>query len=491
MTEVDVEGVTIAEVAHLIKRKQVSPLELTKLYLGRIKKLDSTLNAYLAIAEEDALTAAKEAEQEIHKGKYRGPLHGVPFSIKDNIATRGLTTTAGSKILSDWVPDFDATVVERLKTAGAVILGKTNMHEWAKGSNSINPFYGTPLNPWDTTRIPGGSSSGSAVAVAARLCLASIGTDSAGSVRNPASLCGTVGLKPTFGRISSFGGVPGTGGYTVNHFGIITRTVKDCALVLNKIAGHDPKDPLSSEEPVRDYTKSLETSVKGTKIGIIKGYFEQSLVDDVRVAFDEALRTLKALGMSIEEINIPHMHLVPAAQAASTRPEANSDHDYYLRTRPRDYSPGLLYGLIAGLLTPAPVYVTAQRVRRLICQEFDAAFESVQVILAPTIFSTAPTIDECKRGYIEADGKRINLQDRAGNFLTRYTIPFNVTGLPDISICCGFSSSGLPIGMQIVAPSFREDMVFQVADAYERATEWHNRKPPISCHCSVTPHDQI
>ena len=183
--------------------------------------------------------------------------------------------------------------------------------------------------------------------------------------------------------------------------------------------------------------------------------------------------------MKIQEITIPHMDLVPALQAASTRPEANSDHDHYLRTRPRDYSPGLLYSLIAGLLIPAPVYVTAQRVRRLLCQEFDTAFERVQVIVAPTLFSTAPTIEECNRGYIEADGKRINLADRAGNFLTRYTIPFNVTGLPTVSICCGFSSLGLPIGMQISAPSFQEGMLFQVAHAYERTAEWYKRNPQL------------
>src|SRR4029453_12483924 len=422
MKALDLEGLTIGEIAPLIRKKQISPLELTRRYLERIKTLNPVLNAYLAMTEEGALAAAKRAEREITKGNYRGPLHGIPFSIKDNIAVKGATTTAGSKILSDWVPDFDATVVERLKEAGAVILGKTNMHEWAKGSNSINPFYGTSRNPWDTTRVPGGSSGGSAVAVAAGLCLASLGTDSAGSVRNPASLCGTVGLKPTLGRVSSFGGVAGTGGYTVNHFGVFTRTIKDCALVLGHIAGHDPKDPLSSDEPVPNYTKPIGKPVKGMKIGIIKGYFEQSLVGEVRRAFEEALRMLKALGMKTQEVTIPHMDLVPALQAASTRPEANSDHDHYLRTRPRDYSPGLLYSLIAGLLIPAPVYVTAQRVRRLLCQEFDTAFEKVQVIVAPTLFSTAPTIEECNRGYIEADGRRINLQDQEGKFLTRHTI---------------------------------------------------------------------
>jgi aspartyl-tRNA(Asn)/glutamyl-tRNA(Gln) amidotransferase subunit A len=479
MSTLDLEGLTIDEIAPLIRKKQISPLELTRRYLDRIKKLNPVLNAYLAITEEDAVAAARRAEREISKGNYRGPLHGIPFSIKDNIATKGVTTTAGSKILSDWVPDFDATVVERLKQAGAVILGKTNMHEWAKGSNSINPFYGTSRNPWDTTRIPGGSSGGSAVAVAASLCLASLGTDSAGSVRNPAALCGTVGLKPTLGRISCFGGVAGTGGYTVNHFGILTGTVKDCAVVLGHIAGHDPKDPLSSDEPVPNYIKPMKTPVKGMKVGIIKGYFDQCLVSEVGRAFEEAIRMLKTLGMKTQEITIPHIDLVPALQAASTRPEANSDHDRYLRTRPRDYSPGLLYGLIAGLLIPAPVYVTAQRVRRLLCQEFDAAFETVQVIVAPTLFSPAPTIDDCNRGYIEADGKRINLADQAGNFLTRYTIPFNVTGLPTISICCGFSSSGLPIGMQISAPSFQEGTLFQVAHPYERAAQWYKRNPQL------------
>src|SRR5215831_325783 len=236
MKTLELEELAISEIAPLIRKKQISPLELAKSYLDKIKKLNPRLNAYLAIMEQEAITAARKAERETTKGNYLGALHGVPFSIKDNIATKGVTTTAGSKILSDWVPDFDATVVDRLKKAGVVILGKTNMHEWAKGSNSINPFYGTSYNPWDVTRIPGGSSGGSAVAVAAGFCLASLGTDSAGSVRNPASLCGTVGLKPTLGRISSFGGVAGTGGYTVNHFGILAKTVKDCALVLTHVA---------------------------------------------------------------------------------------------------------------------------------------------------------------------------------------------------------------------------------------------------------------
>ncbi|MBI2087237.1 MAG: aspartyl/glutamyl-tRNA amidotransferase subunit A [Deltaproteobacteria bacterium] len=479
MKALDLEELTIADIAPRIRRKEISPVELTKRYLDRTKRLNPALNAYLTVTEERALADAKRAEGEIRKGKYRGVLHGIPFSIKDNIATKGVRTTAGSKILSEWVPDFDATVVERLREGGAIILGKTNMHEWAKGSNSINPFYGTSYNPWDTSRIPGGSSGGSAVAVAASLCMASLGTDSAGSVRNPASLCGTVGLKPTYGRVSCFGGVPGTGGYTVNHFGILTKTVKDCALVLRLIAGCDPKDPLSSEEPVPDYSKKIGIPVKGIKVGVIKGYFDELVVGEVRSAFEGALKTLETLGMKTEEIAIPHIDLMPALHTATTRPEGNSDHDPYLRTRPRDYSPGLLYTLIAGLLIPASVYVTAQRVRRLVCEEFDAALGRVQVIVAPTVSIPAPTIEECNRGYVEWDGKRIDLQDRCGNLLTRYTIPFNVTGLPAASICCGFSSLGLPIGMQMATRPFQEGVLFQVAHAYEKAAEWYRRKPQL------------
>lgn len=479
MKTLDLEELTIAEIAPRIKRSEISPRELTKHYLDRIKRLDPTLNAYLTVTEEQALVDAKMAEKEIRKGKYRGVLHGIPFSIKDNFATKGVRTTAGSKILSEWMPDFDATAVKTLKEGGAVILGKTNMHEWAKGSNSNNPFYPTPQNPWDTTRVTGGSSSGSGVAVAASLCMASLGTDSAGSVRNPASFCGTVGLKPTYGRVSCYGGVPGTGGYSTNHFGIFSKTVNDCALVLQSIAGYDPKDPLSSEEPVPNYAKNIGKKVKGIRVGVLRGYFDDDLASEVKRAFEEALRTLRAIGMKTEEVVVPHLDLIPALQSASSRPEGNSDHDHYLRTRPRDYSPGLLYTLIAGLLIPASVYVTAQRVRRLVCQEFDAVLERVQAIVAPTTPIPAPTIEECNRGYVEWDGRRINLQDRRGNFLTQCTIPFNVTGLPAMSICCGFSSSGLPIGMQIVAGPFQEGVVFQVAHAYEKAAEWHKRKPPI------------
>ncbi len=479
MKERDLEGLTISVVAARIRSGEISPVELTTLYLGRIKRLNPILNAYITLTEKQALADAETAESEIKGGKHRGPLHGIPFSIKDNLATRGVRTTAGSKILSEWKPDFDATVVARLKKAGAVILGKTNMHEFASGGTTINPYYGTTCNPWDMKRIPGGSSGGSAAAVAAGMCMASIGTDNAGSVRNPASLCGTVGLKATYGRVSRFGGVHGTGGFSTDHFGVFTRTVEDCALVLEAIAGYDPKDPLSSEEPVLNYSKSIGNEVKGLRVGLVKGYFDSLMVGEVKGVFEEAVKKLESLGMLVEEISIPHSDLIPAVQTATSRVENVSTQDHYLRTRPRDYSPTLLYRHICALMIPAATYVTAQRVRRIICQEFDDTLQRVHVIAAPSVAFSAPTIEECNRGFLEVDGRRINFRDVRGNLGTLCTLPFNVTGHPALSVCCGFSSSGLPIGMQIVGRPFQESMVFQVAHAYERAARWYAKNPDL------------
>ncbi len=478
MKTLNLEELTISELSPQIKRRRISPVEIISKYLERIKKLNPLLNAYSTVTEEQAIADAEVAEREIKRGKYRGPLHAIPFAIKDNLATKGIRTTAGSKILAEWQPDFDATVVARLKAAGAIILGKTNMHEWASGGTTINPYYGTTYNPWDRKRISGGSSGGSAAAVAANLCLGSIGTDNAGSVRNPASMCGTVGLKATYGRVSCFGGVPGTGGYSLNHFGTFTKTVGDTALVLKAIAGYDPQDPLSADEPVPDYSKSIGKRVKGLKVGLIKGYFDDIMVGDVAKSFGEATRLLESLGMRIEEVSIPHMDLIPAVQNCTSRVENVSAHDRYLRSRPRDYSPELLYRYIHALMIPAATYVNAQRVRRVICQEFDEVMSRVQVILAPTSIP-APTIEECNLGHMELSGKKIALKPSTMNRSTWGTIPFNVTGYPALSVCCGFTSSGVPLGMQVVGAPFQEGIVLQVAHAYERAAQWYKRKPNL------------
>src|SRR3989338_733646 len=373
----DLEKLTIAGLAPEIKSRKISPVELTRLFLDRIERLNPVLNAYVTVTADDALAQAKRAEEEIAQGRYRGPLHGIPFSIKDNIATQGVITTAGSKVLDNWIPDFDASVVARLKDAGAMILGKTNLHEWALGGTTINPFYGTTHNPWDLNRIAGGPSGGSGAAVAASLCLGSIGPDSAQSVRNPASMCGVVGLKPTYGRISQYGTVPGTGAYSCNHTGILAKTVEDAAIVLAAVAGHDLKDPLSARKPVPKYSDSLGKNVKGLKVGILRCYFEEVMAAEVKETFDEAVAVLKSLGMETEEVTIPHMDLIPAVKVCTSRVENSSAHDHNLRTRARDYSPQTLYAYLSALLVPASSYLMAQRVRRIICDEFHALLQRV------------------------------------------------------------------------------------------------------------------
>lgn len=475
----DLEYLTIAEAARRIEAGEVSPVELTRAYLERIDRLDPDLNTFVTVTREPALADAGRAEADIAAGRYRGALHGIPVSIKDSLATAGVRTTAGAKHLSDWIPDEDATVVARLRQAGAVILGKTNMHEWAAGCTTINPYYGTTRNPWDRNRVSGGSSGGSAASVAASLALGSIGTDNAGSVRNPASLCGVVGLKATYGRVSRVGGVAGTGGYSTDHFGVLTRTVRDSALMLQAIAGVDPRDPLSSDAPVPDFSGRLGDDVAGLKIGVIRDYFDGLAVDEVKEAVAGAVKLLESLGASVQELSIPYMEHVPMVQLVTARAENLSPAEPFLRTRPRDYSPELLYRQVRALAIPAHAYVTAQRVRRLICEAFDRAFEQVDVIVSPSVSMPAETIEECERGYVETAGGRIALADGRGTRGTLCTIPFNVTGAPAISVPCGFSARGLPIGLQIAAPHFEEPALLRVAHAYEQAAGWHTRRPPV------------
>jgi aspartyl-tRNA(Asn)/glutamyl-tRNA(Gln) amidotransferase subunit A len=479
MTAVDIERATVAELAPLLRSRKLSVGELTRSFLDRLERFNPVLNAFQTITAEEALKHARRLDRELRAGRWRGPLHGIPFSIKDNLATRGVRTTAGSKQLADWVPDYDATVVAKLKSAGAVMLGKTNMHEWASGSTTINPYYGTTANPWDRKRIAGGSSGGSAASVAASLCLGSIGTDNAGSVRHPAALCGVVGLKATFGRVSRYGGVLGTGGFSTDHFGPFAKTVKDCALILKAIAGYDDKDPLSSREPQVNYIGVIGKPVRGLRVGLIHGYFDEFMSSGVQAAFDAALAQLKALGMKIVKLELPYTDTIAAVQLATSRVENVATAHEYLRNSPRDYSPALFYRHVKSFLIPADVYVAAQRLRRLICEAFEAAFDKVDVIVAPTVGSSAQTIEECRQGFAIVDGRRVELQEERGTTGTLCTIPFNVTGLPAMSVCCGFSPDGLPIGMQIVGAPFDEARVFQVGHAYEQAAGWYRRLPKL------------
>ena len=479
MTDQDLTDLTLADASARIRSGDLSPIELTELMLARIDRLNPELVAYVTVASEEALADARAAEAEIRDGKYRGPLHGIPLSIKDNIATRGIRTTAGSKVLEDCVPDYDATVVARLREAGAVILGKTNMHEWANGGTTINPFYGTTRNPWDTERIAGGSSGGSAAGLAASLCLGSIGTDNGGSVRNPASLCGLVGFKPTYGRVSRFGHVPGDGGFSTNHLGVFSKTVRDCALILEAIAGQDPKDPNSADVPVPDYGDGLRADIEGIRVGIVRDYFDRYMVKSVKEAFVAAQRQLEALGAKLVEVEVPHLETTRFVWPCITRPENVVENLPYLSARPRDYSPRLLLQNIGSMLIPADAYVAAQRIRRLLCREFDEVFDAVDLIAAPTAAVPAPTIEESKKAVMEVDGQHVRLEGAGVNFRSLFTTPFNLTGLPALSVNCGFSTGGLPIGLQIVGPRFREQRVMQAAHAYEQAAGWYRRTPPV------------
>jgi len=474
------ENLTITDLAPKIADREVSPVEVTRAYLQRIEQLNPDLNAYMTLMTDRARAEAQLAEAEIHAGHYRGPLHGIPFSIKDNLATAGVRTTAGSKMLADWIPEFDATVVTKLKEAGAIILGKTNMHEWAAGCSTINPYYGTTRNPWDRDRVPGGSSGGSAVSVAAGLALGSIGTDNAGSVRNPASHCGVLGLKATYGRVSRFGGVAGTGGYSTDHFGVFARTVGDSALVLQCIAGHDEKDPLSSDAPVPDFAEYLGRDVQGLRVGVVQGYFDDFVIDEVKEATRTAVSVLESLGMSVQELVIPYTEFIAITQLCTARVENLSPAEGFLRTCPRDYSPELLHRQVRALTIPAATYVTAQRVRSLIAQSFHEAFAKVDVIVSPAVNTPAPTIKDCERGFVDVGGKRIPMQDARGNWGTLCAIPFNMTGSPALSIPGGFSTQGLPIGLQIAASNFQEAKLLQVAHAYEQATRWFESRPPAT-----------
>ena len=480
MNTQELEKLTIAKLVPEIKSRKVSPLELTQVFLERIERINPIINAYVTVTADAALADAQKAEAEIAQGRYRGPLHGIPFSIKDNLATKGVRTTAGSKILQDWVPEFDATVVAKLREAGAIILGKTNLHEWALGGTTINPFYGTTRNPWDLSRIAGGSSGGSAAALAASLCLGSIGTDSAQSVRNPASMCGIVGLKATYGRISQHGTVPGTGAYSCNHTGIMTRDVIDATIVLEAVAGRDPKDRLSADQPVVKYSESIGKSVRGLRIGVLRGYFEEVMTAEVKETFYAALDVFKSLGMEIEEVTTAHMDLIPAVKVCTSRVENASAHDRNLRTRSRDYSPQTRNAYLAALLVPASAYLMAQRVRRIISEEFHELLKKVQLFAVPTVGFPVPTIKECEEGWLDIDGKKIRRQDARGGADSLTAIPFNVTGFPSMSVPCGFSKAKTPIGMQIAAGPFQEELIFSAAHAYEQATDWHKRRPQMA-----------
>jgi aspartyl-tRNA(Asn)/glutamyl-tRNA(Gln) amidotransferase subunit A len=464
---------SMTELARMIATKAVSPVEVVRAHLDRIAALDPGLRAYITVCADAALQAARAAETALMSGGAVGPLHGVPYALKDLYDTAGLRTTGGSRILADRVPGKDATVTQRLVRAGAILLGKLNMVEFAYGPEGLNPHYGHARNPWDSGvhRMAGGSSSGSGVAVAAGLAPGSLGSDTGGSIRIPASLCGITGLKPTYGRVSRAGVLPLA--WSMDHVGPMTRTAADCALMLGAMAGYDPADASTSVLPVPDYSAALTGDLKGLRVGLLRGFFLEGATPEVRAAVEAAVATLARAGAVVDELSLEHMGLVPAASTAIVAAEALAYHAEFLRTRPAEYDPDVARRLRLSAFVGGAHYVRAQQVRGLVRDAVDAALARRDVLLAPSTPIVAPALDE--RQTTLGDGP----SDVRGALL-RFTRPFNLSGHPACALPCGFTAGGLPIGMQLVGRPFDEATVLRAADGFQRLTDFHARRPVLA-----------
>jgi aspartyl-tRNA(Asn)/glutamyl-tRNA(Gln) amidotransferase subunit A len=452
---------SIVETAELLRKRELSPVELTKDCLARIEKLNPQLNAFITVTADSALTEASAAEAEISGGHWRGPLHGIPIALKDLIDTAGVRTTAGSALFKDRIPTDDAEVVRRLRNAGAVLLGKQNLHECAYGASSMVSAYGEIRNPWDPACIAGGSSGGSAAAVAAGLGYGAIGTDTAGSVRVPAALCGIVGLKPTYGRVSARGVIPLS--LSLDHIGPLARTVSDAAVMLQAIAGYDARDGNSSDKPVPDYLPSLGHESRPVRIGVPRKFFFEELDPEVSFAVEQALGMVKNLG-DLSEIKLD----VPTDRTLQTA-EAYAYHAEFVSRSPELYQPETLRRIRKGEDICAEEVEKRRRELKEIRHNIHQVFEAVDLFVTPTTPVAAPTVAELKQNP--------ELLRPREMLLLRNTRPVNVWGLPAISIPCGLTGAGLPIGLQIIGPPWEEDKVIRLAYAYEQATTWHQRSP--------------
>lgn len=471
MIPVDPQSWTIESLSKALRKKEISPVEVTKACLERINSLDSKINAFITVLPEKALKTARLMEKEILKGKYRGLLHGIPYAAKDLFFTKGIRTTCGSKILKDFVPNYDATVISRLNSAGAILLGKLNMHEFAYGTTSVNPHYGPVHNPWNKERITGGSSGGSAAALVCSFAFLALGTDTGGSIRIPSALCGVSGLKPTFGRISKYGVYPLC--WSLDHPGPMAKIVADLAIALNTLAGYDPSDPLSVQKTVPNYQRALAKELKGIRIGVPKEYYFDHLEVEVQQAVAQAIKDLKKTGAKILSISIPHLSEFSAAAFISLLAEGAACLEKWHKTRAGDLGKDVLGRLNLGAAIKATQYLQAQRIRRIAQETFREVFNKVDVLITPQLPIVAPLIGQ----------ETVSIGDFSegvASALTRFTRIFNLTGLPTISIPCGSSSSGLPIGLQIVGKAFDEETILRIGHAYQMNTSWHKRQPDLT-----------
>ena len=480
---------TIQEAHRLLKTKEISSVELTRAVLDRIKAVESKIDAFITIAEKTAMQQARAADQKIAAGRC-GALTGIPLAIKDVICTRGIQTTCASKILQNFIPPYSATVIQKFEQAGAVILGKTNMDEFAMGSSTENSGFKITRNPWDLTRVPGGSSGGSAAAVAADMCLGALGSDTGGSIRLPASYCGTVGMKPTYGRVSRYGLVAFAS--SLDQIGPLAKNVADCATMLNSIAGYDPADSTSVPQDVPDYATALQKSLKGIRIGIPREYAATGGMNpEVVNAINNAVQVIEDLGAEKMDVSLPHTEYAVAVYYVIAPSEASSnlarydgvkygvrDKDQkeliqmYRRTRSQGFGPEVQRRIIIGTYCLSAGYYDAyygkaSQVRSLIIEDFKKAFEKCDVILCPVAPTPAFKIGE-------------KVDDPLTMYLTDiFTLSANLAGLPGMSVPCGFSKEGLPIGLQLMGKHFAEEMLFKVAYNFEQATEFHKKRPNL------------
>lgn len=473
MAESDLVFRSGQELAALIKARKVSPVEVTQAFLDRTDALDPRLNAYITVTHEHALTAARAAEKEIMAGQYRGPLHGLPYAPKDILATKGIRTTNGSKVTADLVPDYESTITDRLNRAGAILIGKLNLLEFAMGSGVVSGF-GPARNPWHLDYSPAGSSSGSGAALAAYMTPLSIGTDTGGSIRGPANNCGIVGLKQTYGRVSRHGVT--TLSWTLDHAGPMTKTVADAAMMLHAIAGPDQQDPTTLREPVPDYLSALTGSIKGLRIGVPTNYFFDNVNAEAVAAVRAAIATLQGMGATVVDVTVPHAELATSAGWVVAMAEAACFHEQRLKTSPERFDPIVRERLDAARFYTATDYIKALRVRTMLMESMQQVFATCDVMAVPS-GNPATKLDSPEVAATDVKPGSTASRYRGGS-----TFIGNMTGLPAIVIPCGFTSSQpkLPLGIQFYGKPFDEATILRVSHAYESATDWHTQRPPLA-----------
>ena len=470
MADAALTRLSVAALSRLIQARQVSPVEVTEAHLERIEAVEPLVNAFITRLDDQARATARQVEGEIVAGKYRGPLHGVPMGLKDLYWTRGVRTTSGSTIDGEFVPSQDSAVAERLARAGAILMGKLNTVEFAFGAKEHNPAYGDARNPWDLGRITGGSSTGSGAAVAARMLPLAMGSDTAGSVRQPACLTGVTGFKPSYGLVSRYGLTPISA--TLDHAGPLVRSVEDVGLVMNAITGYDPRDPGTVARAAEDYTEGIGDGIRGLRLGIPWDFINEAVDPEVEAAFNAAVGVLESLGASVEEVSIPEFRYSGAMLIAIGGTEAVDVHYERFRDRAGEYHQVIRRRIESARFLPAPLYVRAQRVRRALGIRLAQTFRRVDLLALPSLGVTAvplgtETIAIRGRTFVEQE------------VMTRTMHIFNMNGIPAISVPCGFDGKGLPVGLQLAGPLFGDRLVLRAANAYQTATDWHAESPPL------------